>query len=77
MRASYTVLSSWHIKGRYEGASIEQKAQGQGIQWLNADLSRWAGWYIIRPLVLLVLLPVYPAQVLEALPLMGEKPQAA
>jgi hypothetical protein len=77
MRASHTVLSSWHIKGRYQGATIEQKAQGQGVQQLKSELSRLVGWYFIRPLVLLILLPLYPAQVLEAVRLMGEKPQVA
>jgi len=58
MRAPYTMLSAWHLKGRY--AQPDQvKAQS-----LNSkDILNFITWKLIRPLVLGLFYPFYPEQV--------------
>jgi hypothetical protein len=57
MRASYSVLSPWHLVGRYESKKAVVKLP---FKW-----SRWIGYNVVRPLVLVGLFPFYPKQVLE------------
>jgi hypothetical protein len=71
MRAPYTLLSSWHLKGRY---LLQQTLQpSQDLRHLTGKLINAFGWWFIRPLVLLVLLPFYTSQVLQIFCSMGEE----
>jgi len=64
MRASYTMLSAWHIKGRYE---IDQAGtSSRTVKQFAWQLANIASWQYIRPIVLCMLYPIYPAEVMQA-----------
>jgi hypothetical protein len=64
MRAPYSFLSAWHLQGRYEQPEQVETAMFNEIFHQVANLFIWL---ILRPLILLCLLPIYPKQALNAL----------
>lgn len=65
MRAPYTMLSSWHVKGRY--LAPEQAPKATTTKDLLRSLSSFIGWKLFRPIALAVLYPFYPQQVRAAM----------
>lgn len=66
MRANYTILSAFHVKGRY---SIAKEESGLNIMVLfDFDkLLSWVSWSFLRPAVLSVLVLFIPSSALPAL----------
>lgn len=64
MRASYTMLSAWHLRGRYE---IEQaKKNSKTVKQIAWTMANFFSWRFIRPIVLFMLYPIYPQEVIQA-----------
>jgi len=64
MRAPYTLISAWHIAGRYiiKEADVTSKSIKEIIEIIANILS----WQVFRPWTLIVLFPFYPQEVLRA-----------
>lgn len=63
MRAPYTVLSAWHLKGRY--AQPEPEKDSITLPTLS-DLANWLSWNVFKPLCCLILAPFYPQEIIDA-----------
>lgn len=64
MRSSYTMLSAWHLKGRYEIPQAKQSSQT--VKLVASTLANLFSWHVFRPIILVILYPVYPQEVAEA-----------
>lgn len=63
MRAPYTMLSAWHLKGRFAEPELEK--QRIRIPTVN-DLLNWLSWNVLKPLCFLCLAPFFPFEVWAA-----------
>lgn len=65
MRAPYTMLSAWHVKGRHEtGPQIDDSVT---LREIGLSLANLFIRVFLRPAILFILLPFYPLQVLRQL----------
>lgn len=63
MRAPYSILSAWHLKGRYE---IKQAPETpKTIKSLVHGIAVVLSWSFLRPVCFLVLLPFYPREIYQ------------
>lgn len=65
MRASYTMLSAWHLKGRYEIPHV--KVSKPIVKQAVEHMANVCTWWVVRPLVLMMLIPIYPLEAMQAL----------
>jgi len=72
MRASYTMLSAWHLKGRHDQLT-QQESQKTISQHSYALLNLFI-YEIIRPMVLVMLIPIYGDEAKKALLLQKSNP---
>jgi len=71
MRAPYTVLSAWHLKGRYAQAEEKQTTKA----YTFTDLANWCSWNVIKPLCCLILAPFHPLEIIRGLTITRHKYQ--
>ena len=64
MRASYTMLSAWHLKGRYE--IPQAKGTPKELKKVIEHFANIFSWSVLRPFTLMLLYPFYPDEVKEA-----------
>jgi len=63
MRAPYSMLSSWHTKGRYLVAA--EPPQAVRVADLLQSASSLIGWKVFRPLALILIFPFFPVAVFD------------
>lgn len=65
MRAPYTMLSAWHIRGRY--VEPEKTQDKKPLRVTLNEVGNWLSWEVFRPLTFLLLVPFFPREVLAAI----------